>query len=119
MVRPRYEFDKAQNATITGLAIRLSIIGVACFIVGIVIVLMMFVRHGNLVGLLIGGLSLIFGALSIYASQAFRKIITTQSHDIDHLVEALETLTRVYNVQIAAIVAGAIGLGYYIWNTWK
>ena len=119
MVRPRYEFDQKQNSIIAGLAMRLSIIGVVCFLVGIVVVLMMFVRHGDLIALLFGGLSLIFGALAIYAAQAFRRITTTQSHDIDHLVEALETLARVYNVQIAAILAGVLGAGYYFWNVWK
>jgi hypothetical protein len=119
MVRPRYEFDKAQNAVISGLAMRLSVIGVVCFLVGILVVLMMFVRHGDLIALLFGGLSLVFGALSIYAAQAFRRITTTQTHDIDHLVEALETLARVYNVQIAAILAGVLGIAYYFWNLWK
>ena len=119
MVRPRYEFDAAQNAIISGLAVRLAIIGVVCFIVGAGVVLLMFVRHGNLLALLVGGLSLTFGVLAIYAGQAFKRITTTQSRDIDHLVEALNTLTRVYNVQIAAIVAGAIGLGYYLWETLK
>ena len=119
MVRPRYEFDKKQNGIIAGLAMRLSIIGVICFLVGVVVVLMMFVRHGDLIALLFGGLSLIFGALAIYAAQAFRRITTTQDHDIDHLVEALETRARVYNVQIAAILAGTLGAGYYFWNLWK
>jgi hypothetical protein len=115
MVRPRYEFDQAQNTIIAGLAMRLSIIGVVCFLAGIAVVLIMFVRHANLIALFFGGLSLIFGALSIYAAQAFRRITTTQTHDIDHLVEALETLARVYNVQIAAILAGLLGAGYYFW----
>ncbi|TAE31863.1 MAG: hypothetical protein EAZ92_02220 [Candidatus Kapaibacterium sp.] len=119
MIRPRYEFDKAQNAIITGLAMRLNIIGLVCFIVGAGVVLMMFVRHGNLNALLIGGLSLIFGALAIYAGQAFKRITTTQDHDIDHLIEALQTLTRVYNVQVAAILLGAIALGYSLWESLK
>jgi predicted lysophospholipase L1 biosynthesis ABC-type transport system permease subunit len=119
MVRPRYEFDDAQNATINGLSVRLKIIGVICFAVGITVVLMMFVRQGNLLALLVGGFSLTFGVLAIYAGQTFTRITTTQSRDIDHLMEALNTLNRVYNVQVAAIIAGAIGLGYYLWETLK
>lgn len=119
MVRPRYEFDAKQNAIISGLALRLGIIGVVCFVIGAAVVLMMFVRHGNLFALVIGGFSLFFGALAIYAGQAFKRITTTQNHDIDHLVEALQTLTRTYNVQIAAILVGGATLGYYLWEMLK
>lgn len=119
MSRQRYEFDTEQNAIIEGLAMRLNIIGFVCFLIGLGVLLMMFVRTGNLLALLIAGLAIAFGALAIYAGQAFRKITTTQTRDIDHLVEALKTLNRVYNVQLAAIVAGAFGVAYFVWNVWK
>jgi hypothetical protein len=119
MVRQRYEFDAEQNAIIVGLALRLNIIGIICFLIGTSVMLMMVVRTGNILAMLIAGLSIAFGSLAIYAGQAFRKITTTQTRDIDHLVEALHTLNRVYNVQIAAILAGAVGVGYFVWNIWK
>jgi predicted lysophospholipase L1 biosynthesis ABC-type transport system permease subunit len=119
MIRQRYEFDTEQNAIIAGLATRLTIIGAVCFLIGVGVLLMMFARTGNLLAMLIAGLAIAFGSLAIYAAQAFRKITTTQTRDMDHLVEALRTLNRVYNVQIAAILAGAIVVGYFVWNIWK
>ncbi|MFY8001828.1 MAG: hypothetical protein ACOVSW_24760 [Candidatus Kapaibacteriota bacterium] len=116
MVRQRYEFDTTQNAIIAGLATRLAIIGVICFLVGLGVLFIIFFRTGNLFSMVVAGLAIAFGALAIYAAQAFRKITTTQTRDIEHLVEALQTLNRVYNVQIAAILAGAGALGYFLWN---
>lgn len=116
MTRQRYEFDAQQNAIIVGLATRLSIIGIACFVIGLGVLLVLFVRTGNLLAMLVGGLAIIFGALAIYAGQAFRKITTTQTRDIEHLVEALQTLNRVYNVQFAAIILGALAIGYFWWK---
>ncbi|MCU0424142.1 MAG: hypothetical protein MUF71_00815 [Candidatus Kapabacteria bacterium] len=119
MVKQRYEFDTAQNAIIEGLAMRLSIIGGICFVIGFAVLLMMVVRTGSVIAMIVAGLAIAFGALAIYAGQAFRKITTTQTRDIDHLIEALTTLNRVYNVQIAAIIAGALGLAYFAWSIWK
>jgi hypothetical protein len=116
MVRQRYEFDTTQNAIIAGLASRLLLIGVICFLVGFGVLFMSFMRTGNLVSMVVSGLAIAFGALAIYAAQAFRKITTTQTRDIDHLVEALQTLNRVYNVQIAAILVGAGAVIYFLWN---
>ncbi|MCS6807803.1 MAG: hypothetical protein RML40_00135 [Bacteroidota bacterium] len=119
MVKPRYEFDEEQNAVIERLAVRLRLIGVICFVIGLIVLLMMAMRTASLVAIIVAGLAISFGALAVYAGRAFQKITTTQTRDIEHLMEALSTLVRIYNIQIAAIIFGAVALAYAVWNLWN
>ncbi len=100
MSRQRYEFDTEQNAIIEGLAMRLNIIGFVCFLIGLGVLLMMFVRTGNLLALLIAGLAIAFGALAIYAGQAFRKITTTPGNNPCHTLLRCR-LVKVFVIKIA------------------
>jgi hypothetical protein len=112
MVKQRYEFNVLQNEIVNGLAVRLIIVGAVLIVVGIILLWTLFIRTGSLVGLLEGGLNLITGLISVYAGQAFRRIVQTKGDDIDNLIEALKTMTMVYNVEIATLIITGIGLAY-------
>jgi hypothetical protein len=112
MVKQRYEFNALQNEVVNGLAVRLIVVGAVLIIVRIIILWTLFIRTGSLVGLLEGGLNLITGLISVYAGQAFRRIVQTKGDDIDNLIEALKTMTMVYNVEIAALIVTGAGLAY-------
>jgi hypothetical protein len=116
MTRQRYEFDDEQNAIISGIAGRLRFIGITCFFIGFCALFTIVWQTGNLLAILASGFSITFGALAVYASQVFKKITTTQNRDIEHLMEALKTLNRIYKLQAAAIIAGAMGAGYFVWK---
>ena len=116
MTRQRYEFDDEQNAIISGLAARLQFIGIVCFLIGFAALFTIVWRTGNPLAMLASGFAVTFGALAVYAAQVFKKITTTQTRDIEHLMEGLKTMNRIYNVQAAAIIAGAVGAGYIAWK---
>lgn len=106
----KYEFDAQQNAVISALGKRMTIVGVILIVAGIPPLLLLI--KGNLVATVIGAIYIIMGLLSMNASFAFRRIVTTKDFDIEHLMEALTSLKNYYTIELIVFLTAAAILGY-------
>ncbi len=115
MIKQKYEFDPQQNSVISGLAGRMTIVGIVLIIVGIPLVLTLI--KGNIIATIVGATYIIMGLLIMNSSQSFREIVKTQNNDIENLMTALDALKNFYTIQLLVGVAAALALGYlYIFN---
>lgn len=115
VIKQKYEFDPQQNSVISGLAGRMTIVGIVLIIVGIPLVLTLI--KGNIIATIVGATYIIMGLLIMNSSQSFREIVKTQNNDIENLMTALDALKNFYTIQLLVGVAAALALGYlYIFN---
>src|SRR5262245_13483035 len=105
----RYEFTAAQNSLIDALARDMLWVAVALLVVGIlyavgllVSVVRSFQDPHFLVQAALVGLAMLFylalGTWTSRSARAFERIVTTRSRDIDHLMEALDNLRKMYRL---------------------
>ena len=110
MEQPTYEFTEAQNQTLKILASRMKSVGIFFIAVGAV--------HGvsGVLGLAEGGTAfilIIYAAVFILigiwtrnAGSSFSLIVQTAGSDIPHLMEALESLRKLYTVAFWLMIVG-------------
>lgn len=106
----QYEFEPQHNRVIGSLARTMVIFGVALMVFGIVqLVFSLDARRADMPAPLVPGvLGLMFGGLLIYSADAFRKIVTTQGRDVDHLMDALSRLRFTFGLQLFIAVLAVI-----------
>ena len=99
----KYEFDEGANAVFTKLAGAMVFVGLAMCIPGILLGVMAFLWRLTRLGQgICGALALLLvaiGVLQYRAAGHFRRIVTTQGHDVENLMIALGELTSVYEIQ--------------------
>jgi hypothetical protein len=128
----QYEFTTRQNAVIGPLAKDMVWVAIPLEIVGILYGIGMIVSvirafrdpHFIIQAVLIGLAMLFYLALGIWttrSARAFKQIVSTQGQDINHLMDALDNLRRMYGllslivkiyvaVAVVAVVVGLIAL---------
>ncbi|MBI3005606.1 MAG: hypothetical protein HYY49_09360 [Ignavibacteriales bacterium] len=113
-----YEFTDAQNMTFGVLASRMKFLGILNMVfavcIGLFAILALFsspltiVVSGPQVAMFI-----VLGLWMMNASSSFRMIVETHGQDISHLMTAMESLRKLYNLQfwltIAVLVVFVIG----------
>lgn len=105
-----YEFDQEQNQTILSLARYMQILAAIMLAIGGLQVV------GGLAvdepiakaGLLQGAVIAVFGAFTLRAAAAFRRIVSSTGGDIGHLMRALGTLRGLYQLQAILIIAAVV-----------
>jgi len=108
-----YEFDAQQDQIISMLASRMKALGIVTIAMGALVgVCTLFVLiNAFLPGLFIGGetaVVLLIGIWTYQASKSFRMIVDTKGQDMMHLMSALESLRKLYNLQFWLLIAGII-----------
>ncbi|HTP80571.1 MAG TPA: hypothetical protein VMM57_09225 [Bacteroidota bacterium] len=104
MEYPAYEFSEEQNATLSVLARRMKFVGLMQIFLGVLIgcfCALTIVRQ-PLLGvsyLLQALLAATFGVWTNSASFSFKLIVETTGRDMDHLMEAVASLRKLYNLQ--------------------
>lgn len=114
-----YEFSLSQNQTIQMLAKRMKVLGWVYIIYGAligligVLTLVMMPLIGVLY-ILITAVILFTGIWTKSAATSFDMIVSTKGSDVNHLMDALESLRKLYNLQywllIGSLIAFAIGV---------
>ena len=119
----QYEFTSAQNDTITNLASKMNLVAIFTIAIGILNAVVNLVqgRIGTIaIGLIYGAIFVLIGFWTVSAARAFRKIVDTQGSDINHLMEALENMRRMYHFQfwviLIAMILILIAVGVLIGN---
>ncbi|MFH0990853.1 MAG: hypothetical protein V1799_12635 [bacterium] len=108
-----YEFNAMQDSTIRQLASKMKFVGIFMIIVcSLYAILGLF---SLMVSPLITLIYLLFltplflmGLWTTQASKAFRQVVDTKGHDIPFLMEALESLRKLYTLQFWILIAGLV-----------
>lgn len=126
-----YEFGAAQNETIRVLASRMKFVGIFYMVAGgflglIGLAVLFFVPAFGIIYMLFAAAELLIGIWTNNAASSFRLIVDTKGSDIGHLMSALESLRKLYNLQfwllistlilmvLGIIVALAVGVGTFV-----
>jgi hypothetical protein len=105
-----YEFSEEQNRVIGRLGTCMRALGIVSVVLGALacVVGLFSIRSGGFAALVQGALILAVGLLTRSAGTEFRGIVATQGNDIDHLMSALRSLLKIYQIQIALLVAAFV-----------
>jgi hypothetical protein len=110
---PQYEFNEEQNALIGGLAARMRFVGMFLIVLGVLALVgaaatARDVRDGHLV--VFGIFQIVLGAWTRSAAKGFRQVVETQGADINHLMEALADLRKLYTLQYWLVILALVVL---------
>ncbi len=125
-----YEFSPAQNETIRVLASRMKFVGIFYIVIAVLfgvcgLLALFFLPPVGLVYCLVTVLYLLIGIWTNNASSSFKMIVETKGSDITHLMSALESLRKLYNLQfwllivsivvfvLAIVIALVVGIGTF------
>ena len=113
-----YEFSQEQQRIIGGVGSSMRIVGLVLLVVGGLCALIAVLSGNNgqsgtsLVGSGIQGmLALTIGTFTWNAGSAFRRIVSTQGNDLEHLMEAMGDLGSLYRLQLVVWVITMLLLG--------
>lgn len=126
----KYEFNENENKIIKNLAGSMGVVSIPCVFLGLAYLAVLALNWevltgdkamlGTALGLGVGMLSFLgIAAWTRRSSLAFRKITTTSGDDVNHLMEALNNLRKMYSmlssvvVLFSLLVLAGIGLGLY------
>ena len=106
-----YEFSAGQNSVFSGLAGAMKFVGIVSAVLGALTLAPVFVQP---VALLINGpqaaLLIAIGIWTTRASNSIRAIVDTQGNDINHLMAAMEGLSRLYRLQRAMMILAMVAV---------
>lgn len=109
MTQPPYEFTDEQNATLKSLARSMKYTGLLFIFFGIVVGVFcaLTIRQYPFYGLAFLFQTLLLATIGVwtnFASYAFRLIAETVGSDMDHLMDALHNMRRLYWLQTVWLV---------------
>jgi len=108
-----FEFDAQQDQTIGTLAGRMKALGLVYIVMGVCVGLMAVfaLLTQFFAGLIVGAetaVVLFIGIWTFQAAKSFRQIVDTKGNDMMHLMNALESLRKLYNLQFWLLIAGLV-----------
>jgi hypothetical protein len=108
-----FEFDAQQDQTIGTLAGRMKALGLVYIVMGVCVGLMAVfaLLTQFFAGLIVGAetaVVLFIGIWTFQATKSFRQIVDTKGNDMMHLMNALESLRKLYNLQFWLLIAGLV-----------
>ncbi len=108
----QYEFMPHHNRIIGRLAATMNAFGITLMGLSMVYVICILAlpRERMPAPVVPAVLAFVFGGLILYAADAFRKIVRTQGHDVDHLMNAMIRLRFIFSLMMffAALAAAAL-----------
>jgi hypothetical protein len=102
----QYEFDASQNASFASLAGSMKIVAIIMMIFGALSALN--ILTGDIVSALVGGLYIVIGVWTKDAGQSIQNIVNTEGNDIDHLMNAVKDLNKLYSLQKWLMIVGIV-----------
>ncbi len=127
MSAPPYEFDETQNSAFESLSRNMRVVGLAQLAVGglqavlSAIALLKSNFGGAVTNLAQAVLLGLIGFWTLNASRYVLKIATTSGSDIEHLMNAIGELRKLYRLQrlvlVLAIVAIAVGVLFLMYQS--
>jgi hypothetical protein len=124
----QYEFNAHQNSVIKGLAVKMKYVGFFFVFAGglmsLISAVAMFVKPWfGLFYLTFFAPQLLIGIWSIHAANSFGFVVTTAGNDIQHLMDAIVSLRKLYTlnfwvmiVVMSLVVIGIAG-GIFLWSS--
>lgn len=108
-----YEFTPAQNETIGTLASKMKILGWVYIAQGVLTgifggIALLLIPLAGLMYLVITAVVLFTGLWTRSASSSFRMIVQTKGSDINHLMDALDSLRKLYTLQVWLLVGALV-----------
>lgn len=104
----QYEFSPAQNVLIGSLASKMRFVGLFGLAIGILVLLPGIFRFDP-IAIAVGVFYLLVALWTRSAGGSFRDVVDTQGADVSHLMNALESLRKLYTLTFwLAIVAIAL-----------
>ena len=110
MEQPTYEFTQAQNQTLQILGSRMKWVGILIIVIGAVSGLrgILGLAEGSaaLVVIISAVIYILIGIWTRNAGSSFSLIVETAGSDIPHLMDALESLRKLYNLAFWLMIVG-------------
>jgi hypothetical protein len=108
-----YEFSSAQNDTIQMLGKRMKVLGWVYIVYGALIGLfgvlaLVMLPLAGIIYLVITAVVLFTGIWTKSAATSFEMIVSSKGSDINHLMDALESLRKLYNLQYWLLIVSLI-----------
>ncbi len=108
-----YGFGAAQNETIRVLASRMKFVGIFYMLIGsflglVAVIFLFIVPAFGVLYMLFAAAELLIGIWTNNAASSFRLIVDTRGSDIDHLMGAIESLRKLYNLQFWLLIVAFI-----------
>jgi len=100
------EFDASQNPSFASLAGSMKIVAIIMMIFGALSALN--ILTGDIVSALVGGLYIVIGVWTKDAGQSIQNIVNTEGNDIDHLMNAVKDLNKLYSLQKWLMIVGIV-----------
>jgi hypothetical protein len=101
-----FEFSEVHNAEFTAVAYWMRIMGRMAVFFGILAALT--ILRANVPGLIGGIVGIVLGIWTLMAASSFRSISTTEGRDLDHLIEAVVNLKKLYRLQAIMVLSYAL-----------
>jgi hypothetical protein len=102
----QYEFSASQNTTFSSLAGSMKVVAIIMMILGALSALN--ILMGDVVAALMGGLYIFIGIWTKSAAESIQNIVNTEGNDIDHLMNAVKDLNKLYNLQKWGLIAATV-----------
>lgn len=104
-----YEFNAFQNETIRVLASKMKVVGIFYIVIGAFIgfigfAVLFFLPPAGILYMLLAAPYLMIGIWTNTSSTSFRLIVETAGFDINHLMNALASLRKLYTLQFWMLI---------------
>ena len=111
---PQYEFTSAQGDLISDLARKMRFVGLLMIVVGVLNPLLTWVAFHAIALDITFLIYILIGAWTWSAAGSFKKVVDTKGKDVNHLMEALERLRRIYGFIFYLVIIGITIVGLLI-----
>jgi hypothetical protein len=102
----QYEFNASQNTSFASLAGSMKIVAIIMMILGALSVLS--ILAGDIGSAVMGVFYIIIGVWTKGAAQSIQNIVNTEGNDIDHLMNAVKDLNKLYSLQKWLMIVGIV-----------
>jgi formate-dependent nitrite reductase membrane component NrfD len=109
-----YEFSAEQNDVIFKLAVKMKSVGMFFMMVGAISAVYAILNILSSKGIdflfpiIIAFIFLISGNLTSSAARSFKMIVVTEGSDIEHLMQAVTAMYKIYKIQYSMIIGAAV-----------
>ena len=111
---PQYEFTSAQGDLISDLARKMRFVGLLMIAIGVLNPLFIWFTFHAITLDVTFLIYILIGMWTWSAAQSFQKVVDTEGKDVNHLMEAIERLRRIYGFIFYLVIIGITLAGILI-----
>jgi len=108
---PQYEFTSAQGDVLIDLVRKMRFVGLLMIAIGVLNPILTWVEFHGIALDITFLIYILIGVWTYSASKSFRKVVDTKGNDINHLMDAIETLRRIYGFIFYLVIIGITIVG--------